>query len=138
MKQVDNLISLIFTVGRQLKEHIKSAKASDLSSEQLQTLRYVHEHPQTLMKDVATYLCIAPPSATTVIDNLVAKHYLQRLPDATDRRLIRLELTAAGKKELSKSFKAIQQHLRQVFSSLDQTEINTFITLLEKISNSHS
>jgi len=55
-------------------------------------------------------------SMTRMVARLVAKRLLRRVPDESDRRVLRLELTAAGKKLTEQmaamAAKVLNQHLR--------------------------
>lgn len=133
MEQLDHLITLIFGVAKQTKEYMKSAKGISLSPGQLQTLKFVQEHKSPLMKDVSEYLCVAPPSATALIDHLAKAEYLARVSDKNDRRIVRLEMTKKGKQELKKSYQLMAKHLREVLAVLNEKERENFITILEKL-----
>ena len=138
MEQLDHLITLVFGFGKQTKEYMKSATGITLSPGQLQALRYVQEYKNPLMKDLAEYLCVAPPSATSLIDQLVKLGHLTRVADRGDRRIVRLEITAEGKRELKKSYQVMAKHLREVLTVLNKKEIENFITILEKLYESNN
>ncbi|HSX24653.1 MAG TPA: MarR family winged helix-turn-helix transcriptional regulator [Candidatus Andersenbacteria bacterium] len=138
MEQLDHLITLIFGVAKQAKEYMKFAEGIALSPGQLQTLRYVQDHKNPLMKDLAGYLCVAPPSATSLIDHLAKEEYLKRVADTHDRRIVRLEITAKGKQELKKSYHIMAKHLKHVLQVLNKKETEDFITILEKLYESNN
>ncbi len=133
MEQLDHLITLIFGVAKQTKEYIKSAEGITLSPGQLQTLKFVHEHKNPLMKDVSGYLCVAPPSATALIDHLSKGEYLDRIADKNDRRIVRLKITKKGQAEVKKSYQIMAKHLKEVLKKLSDTEVKQFTTILEKL-----
>lgn len=133
MEQLDHLITLIFGVAKQTKEYMKSAEGITLSPGQLQTLKFVHEHKNPLMKDVSGYLCVAPPSATALIDHLSKGEYLDRVADTNDRRIVRLKITKKGQAELKKSYQIMAKHLKDVLKVLNKKETENFITILEKL-----
>ncbi len=138
MEQLDHLITLLFGVAKQTKEYIKSAAGITLSPAQLQTLKYVQDHKNPFMKDLAGYLCVAPPSATSLIDHLVKEEYLKRVADVSDRRIVRLEITPNGKRELKKSYTNIAKHIKETLKVLNKKETEQFITILEKLYESNN
>ena len=48
------------------------------------------------MGDISTYLGRGMPSATSMIDRLVSKGLVERMADASDRRVVACRLTALG------------------------------------------
>jgi DNA-binding MarR family transcriptional regulator len=91
---IEDLISLIFTVTRLVKEKtVMAGKISPLSIVQLKILSVVSKHEAPTMKDIADSLFITSPSATVAINNLVKDGQLERVPDKIDRSFIRLNMT---------------------------------------------
>jgi len=131
---IEQLISMIFAVSRLIRERAKYREKIDpFSFLQLETLRYVAEKDNHSMKDVADYLCITPPSATSLINSLVKTKQLERMHDPSDRRLVRLVITPKGKTALASGFKKITTRMRKVVSNLDAKERNDLFKILEKL-----
>jgi DNA-binding MarR family transcriptional regulator len=100
---------------------------------QLEILRFVVEKKRPVMKDIADYLKITPPSATFLIENLVKAGKLRRVADKKDRRVIRLVITGKGRRTLSEGFKKIKERVKDVFGKLNKEEINNLIKIHRKI-----
>ena len=131
-----HILSLLFSAGRAIREN--AHKHGDLLTiVKLQTLRYVKED-SPLMKEVAHYLAITPPSATTLIDGLVATKMLQRHEDVSDRRRVRLRITKKGERFLEKGHREMARHTGTVVSKLNKQEQRHFIQILEKIVSSYT
>jgi len=85
------------------------------------------------MGEFSSALSIPLSSATRIADWLVDHGYVQRIPDADDRRVVRITLTDVGK-EL---FQAIDQYIRervyQIMSGLTAQEITTLLNLVSKV-----
>jgi len=76
-----------------------------------------------------------PLSTTTnVIGFLVKNGYCKRLSDRGDRRIVRVSLTDAGRKNLEMGNKYISQRGQEILSALATNEQATFLALLNKIS----
>lgn len=132
---IEQLISMIFTTSRLIRERAEDREKIDVFSYlQLETLRYVAEKDNPPMKDIADYLCITPPSATSLINNLVKMKQLERIYDKDDRRLIRLAIAAKGRKTLEVGFKKITKRMQRVLSKLNEKERSDLIKILEKLS----
>jgi MarR family transcriptional regulator, 2-MHQ and catechol-resistance regulon repressor len=131
------LISLMFVIGRQMKEEMKeNATKSGYSWLHFETLRYINEEGKPLMRDVASNFSITPPAATLLVDGLVQNKMVRRIVDPKDRRAIRVALTPKGKKVLASGIKQRLKKIKEVFSVLDAKEHSELIRILEKIAKS--
>jgi len=135
---IGQLISMIFTASRLIRERAKDREKIDpFSFLQLETLRYVAEKDNPSMKDIADYLCITPPSATSLINSLVKTKQLERIHDKDDRRFVRLVVTSKGKAALASGFKKITTRMRRVLSNLNAKERSDLFKILEKLSRAY-
>lgn len=135
---VDELILLLLGVLRSTYIHLKKSHVHDLklcSPLQIQVLGYMQKHKKPSMKEVADFLSITPPSATSVIDSMVDDGLLKRQLDASDRRAVHLCITAKGRSVLKYGFKQITGHMREIFSCLTDTERKQMIKIYKKIFN---
>lgn len=133
--KIERLISLIFTTTRFIRERTRDHERIDpFSFLRLETLRYVAEHENPSMKEVADHLCITPPSATSLIDSLVKARHLTRVFDKEDRRIVRLAVTLRGTKTIKQGFSMIAKRIKQILDKLDDKEINDLSSILEKLS----
>src|SRR3989441_3256060 len=69
----------------------------DLTFAQSQVLFHVNDHPGCPMGDVAKAFSVTLPAVTHIVDRLVQKGLASRGTVPGDRRVIALELTAAGR-----------------------------------------
>jgi len=136
---LEKLVSMIFTTSRLIREHGGNKEKIDhFSVLQMETLRYVDEKENPTMREIADYLCIASPSATSLIDTLVKSRQLERIHDKADRRLVRLAVTPKGKTVLASGFKKITKRIQTVLSNLSEKERVDLIVILEKLSQTYS
>jgi len=133
---INYLISLIFSSGRLIKKRMRIKKK--FSPLQILTLHYVKEHRNTSMKDIASFLSIAPSSATSLINGLVRSHKLKRVSDNKDRRLIRIAITSQGEAILDAILEKVKIKMQNIFSKLQSREIRSLIHILEKICSNDS
>jgi len=135
-KTINHIISLIFKASRLIHEQLrKEKKYPDLfSGLRLEALRYIAEKKNPLMKEVADYFCITPPSATSLINPLVKSGALRRVYDKDDRRVVRLFITSKGRKELKRGLSEVDDNMRKILTQLNTDEQKNLIKILEKLS----
>ncbi len=130
-----NLICSIFTAGQIWRERARTeSNLTDCSFLHLHTLHYIWERGTANMKEIANFLHITPPSATSVVNTLVAKGLLTRVGSESDRRAIKLQITKSGSRLLRDSFKRMTAFLEKNINKLNETEKRNFLTILNKIS----
>jgi Transcriptional regulators len=136
---LEKLVSMIFTTSRLIRERTGNQEKIDpFSILQLETLRYVDEKENPSMRELADYLYITAPSATSLIDTLVKSKRLLRIHDKDDRRLVRFAVTPKGKEALVVGFKKITKRMQAVLINLSEKERVDLIMILEKLSQSYS
>jgi len=136
---LEKLVSMIFTTSRLIRERSGNQEKIDpFSILQLETLRYVDEKENPSMREIADYLCITAPSATSLINTLVKSKRLLRIHGKADRRLVRLAITPKGKEALVIGFKKITKRMQTILSNLDEKEKADLIMILGKLSQAYS
>jgi DNA-binding MarR family transcriptional regulator len=85
------------------------------------------------MAELAAALDVVPRSATSMIDSLEAAGLVARHADSEDRRLVLVELSAAGRRLLAHLDEARQATAEQVFGSLsaaDRADLHRLLSAL--------
>jgi DNA-binding MarR family transcriptional regulator len=89
---------------------------SGISAAQMGIVLYLAHGRGDRVADIARDFDYGTGSTTRMVARLAAKRLLRRVPDAADRRVVRLELTAAGRKLAAElpavAAKVLNQHLR--------------------------
>jgi len=122
----------MFTAGRLLRERAMT-EGSSASRLHLGTLRYVAEKKQPLMREVAQFLRISPPSTTSLVNTLVKQGKVRRIEDKNDRRTVRLEVTERGHRTLAESARRKHGLMQDALKELNEHERMEFKNILEKI-----
>lgn len=131
---ITDLINLFFSTNRLIHEKSKDQNESGaLSFAHVKTLSFIKEKSQPTMKELADYLGITPPSTTTLIEYFFKNNLINRVYDKSDRRIIRLEITEAGRNSLENGYKNISLKMEKILESLNQTQINNLKDVLETI-----
>jgi DNA-binding MarR family transcriptional regulator len=96
----EQLLRLTRRVHRIQKRHLEQCGLgiTPAQSRLLRTL--VHYSSPPRMADLAERLEVVPRAVTTLVDGLEASGQVRRVPDPTNRRVIRIELTDDGRQAL--------------------------------------
>jgi DNA-binding MarR family transcriptional regulator len=130
----EKLLSALFNIGRQIREEIQGSNCLDgFTQSQMQILGIVSGKKGTTMRSIADYMHVKPSSATPLINNLVKKGSLKRVPDKKDRRVIFVEITPKGALFLKNKYKSVHKTIGKIFGKLSGTDKNNLIKILEKI-----
>lgn len=103
---------------------------------QLEALRFIEAERPT-MKKIAEYLHIKAPSATSLVNNLVKNSYVKREEDRSDRRVVLMKITNAGRTYLKDGYDRMTENTKQVLMKLKKNQIDNFIQIMEEIKNAY-
>jgi len=122
-------------MGRAIKKQCfkDSRGAGRLSIFQIEALWHIQEEKEVLMKDLASHLFIAPPSATSLTDDLVKAKLVARSEDKKDRRTTAISLTPKGKRALANFLKKRMEKVKKRIGKLTQAEKKSLLAILEKL-----
>lgn len=132
----DELVPLILGVIRSVNSHLNKKHRQDMiefSPLQLRVLGYIRERKKPLMKDVADFMAITPPSATALINGMVKNKLLVRRFDSKDRRAVYLQITPKGERLFKKGFKEMIRHMRGLYRCLSRDEKTYMIRIYRKM-----
>jgi DNA-binding MarR family transcriptional regulator len=85
---------------------------------------------------IAERLFVTGASVTSLVDTLVRKGLVRRVPDTSDRRVMLVELTDAAQPVIDAYLAEVTTLHAQEFAVLDENERETFVRLLAKIAAS--
>ena len=95
------------------------------------------EGPITL-GDLAAYEQVAPPTITKAVDKLEAAGLVDRVRDETDRRVCRVVLTTAGRRQIDRNRSRRNAWLTRQMRELsggDVAKLQAAIDILERLTN---
>ena len=128
----EKLISLIFNVGRIIKEQVHTSL--HFSPVEFEVLKFVYTNNDLTMKGIADHLHIKPPSATSIIDGLVERGELKRVKDkGADRRIIRLEITKKGLEIYQDYCRKMHSRIKKIFTKLNKNDKRILADILGKV-----
>jgi DNA-binding MarR family transcriptional regulator len=127
-------ISLFFAVRGIMRTRLAAGSKFDPSTWlRIETMKFIADHDEPRMKDVADYLSITAPSATSLVSGLVKSGFVTSSAGKSDRRTSRLILTAKGKRELKLAMVRGTKRLASLFAALSGKELAAFSASLERI-----
>ncbi|HJU83971.1 MAG TPA: MarR family transcriptional regulator [Holophagaceae bacterium] len=94
-----------------------------LTAPQLWALWELGKEGPLALKDLSARLHVHPSTMVGVVDRLEAKGLVARKPDPTDRRRVRLTLTAAGRALRKKAPQPTQGRLRSALEEMPERQI---------------
>lgn len=99
-------------------------------------LSLIDEYGHPSISNLGKKINVSKSQMTSRVDQLVEDGLIERINDAKDRRIIRVQLTAEGKKFLKSSQKNIETNTNQLIDPLsieDLKELETSIKTIKKI-----
>jgi DNA-binding MarR family transcriptional regulator len=114
--------------GRLLEEATDGA----LTAAQMDAIVFIRQHGGCSAKALSEGLGISIPSSTRLVDRMVRKGLVDRRESGVDRRLVHLSVTATGEDALRAVRLARVARLREALATLDPTEHEALLGLLER------
>ncbi|MBC7259933.1 MAG: MarR family transcriptional regulator [Chloroflexi bacterium] len=113
------VLDVVPLVMRAIRAEMRSHRTPDLSVPQFRALLFLRRTPGASLSQVADHLGLTPPSASKLVDGLVARGLLARQDSQTDRRRVVLTVTPAGEAILDSALESTQAHLAETLARLD-------------------
>ena len=109
----------------------------DISLPEILVLKELSSKEEPTMSELGRSISMDLSTLTRTVDKLVEKEFVVRKPDPEDRRMVRVALTAKGRKIISRfeehRKKHIESILRQMTSQERRDLLNIFKTLHARI-----
>jgi DNA-binding MarR family transcriptional regulator len=104
-----------------------------LNIQELRVVEFLGDDGPHIMRELAEFLHVAVNSVTSIVDNLEQKGLVRRVRSEEDRRIIRVELTAAGRLIHQDALNVNMQLFRTMLRALGSEEQKIFLLLIRKI-----
>jgi DNA-binding MarR family transcriptional regulator len=133
-KKPGGIEDLFFSFQKKMFDAIRlEMKDLSCSVPQIDLLRYLEEHGEASLTEVAEYLQITKPSASVMIDGMeMRKLVLRTIPDY-DRRSVILTLTPSSKKFISTITEKKKKVIGSLLQKIDKKEQAELSHLLSKL-----
>ncbi len=129
----EQLLRFTRRVHRIQKRHLqeRGLGITPAQSRLLRTLAHYSSPPR--MADLAERLEVVPRAVTTLVDGLESSGKVRRVPDPTNRRVIRIELTDDGRKALSELHGARRSAAEEILAPLTDAQREVLGGLLDTL-----
>ena len=107
------LIETVPLVMQFMRRQMRRASKQALSIPQLRTLYFVSIHDRPSLSDAADFIGLSLPAMSRLVDALVRKELVSRTACQTDRRHIRLAITARGTASLDVAWQETHARLAE-------------------------
>ncbi|EFL53153.1 transcriptional regulator, MarR family [Solidesulfovibrio fructosivorans JJ]] len=122
------LLEVMPLVMQDLRQTMRSHSAPDLRVPELRSMAFLRHFPGSNLTDLAEYIGVSLPSMSKLVDALAYRGFVERKPDPSDRRRVRLSLTEEGANVLSKAREAVKAKFATRLARLTATDITLVTT----------
>jgi DNA-binding MarR family transcriptional regulator len=130
------LMDQIFQITRLVKHKMSfPSNLMQLSHLQIQTLTFLQQRKATTMSNIAEYLQIELPSATSLINKLVAMHLVKRTSNQRDRRVVGIVLSDKGTELLKQAIELRRKKMEEMMSYLSDKQQSDLLSILQTLLN---
>lgn len=109
------------------------AQAAGLTSAQLRVLQLVGTSGSSTPKALSSTMGVTQATITALVDKLVARGMVKRVPSIADRRQTNVVITEEGRSRLQDAPDALQQRYVQAFAKLADWEQAQLVASLERV-----
>ncbi|KMS75727.1 MarR family transcriptional regulator [Streptomyces viridochromogenes] len=129
----EQLLHFTRRVHRIQKRHLQECGlgVTPAQSRLLRTLAHYDSPPR--MADLAERLEVVPRAVTTLVDGLEASGKVRRVPDPTNRRVIRIELTDDGRGAMRELHGARRSAAEEILAPLTDEQRSVLGELLDAL-----
>jgi DNA-binding MarR family transcriptional regulator len=121
-------------VFRAAKLHFAAVhKVLGISGAQLWALWELHEQPGLRVSELTAKMSLQQSTVSNLVERLSSAGFVRRGQDSTDQRVVRLHLTAAGKKIVARAPKPARGVLPDALEKLDTLALKKLNTNLETL-----
>ena len=104
-----------------------------LTMAQVRMLILLRDRDGQMLSELAGQIRVAPATMTKLSDRLVQQQLIERRDDPTDRRVIRVALTAAGRSALSEAAVPSHAYFNRMFAAMGPEDVEALASSLEQL-----
>ncbi|MFI1252634.1 MarR family winged helix-turn-helix transcriptional regulator [Streptomyces netropsis] len=127
----EQLLRLTRRLHRAQKRYLDPVGITPAQSRLLRTVSHYEEPPR--MADLAQRLEVVPRAVTTLVDALEANGAVRRVPDPSNRRVIRIEITEQGRSTLRALREARRTAVEDILAPLSTEQRVVLGSLLDEL-----
>ena len=134
---IEALVRQLYGLGMVQREIGRHALA-ELGTQGFTALAVIHVHGPLRVSDVAQHLGVDLSVASRQIASLTSEGYVERQPDAGDRRAQLVAATPAGRRALRESHRRMVSAFTRVLASWSEDDVTTLTQGLERLRSDYA
>ncbi|MFE9385892.1 MarR family winged helix-turn-helix transcriptional regulator [Streptomyces sp. NPDC007025] len=134
----DQLLHLTKRINHAHRQNFAPLGVTPAQGRMLRTVAHCPQPPR--MADLAARLGVVPRQVTSLVDALEERGLVRRSPDATNRRVIRIELTDGGSTTLTalrRARRSAAEELLAPLTAAQRDELSRLLALLDADQGGH-
>ena len=100
---------------------------------QLWAMEYLSRHGGGPMNEIARFLAISRPATTGLIERLIGQGLARRESDRRDRRIVRVTITAKGRRIVNNIWEQKRRTLTKVFRQISPGDRAQYLATLKRV-----
>jgi DNA-binding MarR family transcriptional regulator len=123
-KAIGDIMQSLRRIFRAIQAYSEDVlKEYGITGPQLWALRTIYLQGQLSMGELSRHMYLQMSTVSGVVDRLERMGYVERVREAPDRRVVKISLTAAGKRLVQRGPEAAQGKLLHGLESLSQEDV---------------
>jgi len=118
------------------QKRILSGALKDYTLRQLYYIELINKHEGISVSEIAKMLNVKKSTVSIAINQLIGLGIVSKIQSNTDKRFYFLQLTSKGKNIIKIHIKDHKNAIKQISKVLSQEEIDEFIKIINKITES--
>jgi DNA-binding MarR family transcriptional regulator len=128
------IVEALFKIARNFKGSMhEDFEQAHLTMLQCQALECVKKKKNVHMRDIASHFSTSMPTATSLIDKLIAAKLVKRENDDKDRRIVKIFMTKLGDKFLHQAIKHKSEKMGKLLSYLAEQDKLDLLRILNNL-----
>jgi DNA-binding MarR family transcriptional regulator len=116
------IMDVVPLIMNSIRTEMRSQRMPELTLSQFRTLTFLYRHEDASLSELAEHIGSKLPTMSKTVENLVERKMVIRSDSPQNRRQIRLKLSAAGLKELSRTRASVQAKISVLFVDLSEEQ----------------
>ena len=129
-QMIELLPQLIRGFARHESNYLSRGK---ITLPQLWVLEYLSRKKGCPMNELAQFLSVSRPAATGLVDRLIAQGLVHREGDRQDRRVVRVEISAKGRRIVSHIWEQKRRMIVDVFGQISPVDRTQYLAILQRV-----
>ena len=131
--KLEEIIAFILTQSEQIEEKARlQSEFGDVTNHQIHCLNSINNLKNPTPTILSKELAITKPSTTAMVEKLVKKDLIKKVPSKMDGRMFHLQITAKGKKIIQWHRSVHAEIAGQITKNLNESEKDILVYLLTK------